>query len=144
MINTKYKIIAAVAVAELLLCAGVNAQIAVVSSSKSSVVSLTKDQAAAIYLGKTSAWPDGKLVKLLDQPESAALNEQFYSKLTGKSQAQVKAVWARLVFSGKATQPQQAPSTAEMKQLVNSNSDAIGYIEKSAVDASVKVLMVLE
>ena len=59
--------------------------------------------------------------------------------MTGKSSAQVKAAWSRLVFSGKATPPKELASSAEVKKFVAANPDAIGYVEKSAVDATVKV-----
>jgi hypothetical protein len=35
-------------------------------------------------------------------------------------------------------------SAAEVKKFVAGNPDAIGYIEKSAVDGSVKVLLTVE
>ena len=69
------------------------------------------------------------------------MRDAFYTKVTSKSAAQVKAAWSRLVFSGKATPPKEVGSSAEVKKLVASNQNAVGYIEKSAVDASVKVLL---
>ena len=44
------------------------------------------------------------------------------------------------MFSGKATPPKELGSSADVKKFVASNPDAIGYIEKSAVDSSVKVV----
>ena len=52
----------------------------------------------------------------------------------------MKAAWSRLVFSGKATPPKEMANSADMKKFVAGNPDAIGYIEKSAVDSSVKVV----
>ena len=72
--------------------------------------------------------------------KSAPAHDLFYTKVTGKNSAQVKAAWSRLVFSGKATPPKELATAADVKKFVASNPDAIGYIEKSAVDASVKVV----
>ena len=59
----------------------------------------------------------------------------------GKTSAQVKAAWSRLTFSGKATPPKELGSSAEVKKMVAANPNAVGYIEKSAVDGTVKVLL---
>ena len=76
----------------------------------------------------------------LDRP----LYEQFYTKVTGKTGAQVKAAWSRLVFSGKGTPPKELGSSAEVKKFVAANADGIGYIEKSALDGSVKAVLTVD
>nr|WP_297383473.1 hypothetical protein [uncultured Roseateles sp.] len=118
-----------------------NAQVAVVVSPKSPIASMTADQVASIFLGKTATLPNGSAAQAVDLPESAPTREQFYSKATGKSSAQVKAAWSRLVFSGKGTPPKELSNSAEVKKFVAASADAIGYIEKSAVDTSVKVVL---
>ncbi|ALV08560.1 hypothetical protein DES44_0328 [Roseateles depolymerans] len=126
-----------------LLVAGVaaQAQVAVVVNPKSAVASMTADQVASIFLGKSNALPNGNAAVAVDLPESAGARETFYTKATGKSSAQVKAAWSRLVFSGKGTPPKELGSSADVKKFVAGNPDAIGYIEKSAVDSSVKVVL---
>lgn len=138
----KSKFHSLVAAAALVLAAGAaQAQVVVVVNAKSSVASMTADQVASIFLGKSNQLPGGNAAQAADQPESAAVREQFYTKVTGKSSAQVKAAWSRLVFSGKATPPKELGSSAEVKKFVAANADGIGYIEKSAVDGSVKVVL---
>lgn len=117
------------------------AQVAVIVNPKNATAAMTADQVAGIFLGKSNTLPGGATAAALDQPESAAVREQFYTKVTGKQAAQVKAAWSRLVFSGKATPPKELASSAEIKKFVAANVDAIGYIEKSAVDGSVKVVL---
>ena len=129
--------------AAVALCAGsvgAFAQVAVVVNSKSPVATLTADQVSAIFLGKSNTFPSGGTAAPTDLPDSAPAHDLFYTKVTGKSSAQVKAAWPRLVFSGKATPPKELATAADVKKFVASNPDAIGYIEKSAVDASVKVV----
>lgn len=117
------------------------AQVAVVVGAKSPAAALTADQAAGLFLGKTDQLPGVGTALLLDLPESSATRETFYTKVAGKTGAQVKAAWSRLVFSGKATPPKELASSAEVKKMVAANPNAVGYIEKSAVDGSVKVLL---
>lgn len=117
------------------------AQVAVIVNPKSAAASMTADQVASIFLGKSNTLPSGATAQAVDLPESAAAREIFYTKVTGKSAAQVKAAWSRLVFSGKATPPKELGNAAEVKKFVAANPDAIAYIEKSAVDGSVKVVL---
>jgi len=128
-------------VALLSLGAAAQAQVAVIVNPKSPTASMTADQVASIFLGKSNTLPSGAAAAAVDQPESAAVREQFYTKVTGKQAAQVKAAWSRLVFSGKATPPKELASSAEVKKFVAGNADAIGYIEKAALDGTVKAVL---
>lgn len=112
----------------------------VVVGAKSPVTSLSKEQASDIFLGKLPTLPGGGSAELIDQPESSALRDEFYSKVTGKSAAQAKQYWSKLAFTGKGTPPKEVANSAEVKKLVSANPNAIGYIEKSAVDGSVKAV----
>lgn len=96
---------------------------------------MTKDQVADIYLGKSQA------ATPLDQVETGAVYADFYKAATGRDVAQVKSTWSRIVFSGKGQPPKQLPDNAAVKKAVAADPKAIGYIEKSAVDSSVKVLL---
>lgn len=112
----------------------------VVVGAKSPATVLSREQAAALFLGKSLQLPGGGIPVVIDQVEAAEVRQQFYAKVTDKTIAQAKAIWSRLVFSGKGSPPKEVANSAEVKKLVGANPDAIGYIEKSAVDASVKVL----
>jgi ABC-type phosphate transport system substrate-binding protein len=120
----------------LFLFAGLaQAEVVVVVGAKSPAASLSKEQASDIFLGKaTNLTP-------LDQPESSPLRDDFYSKVTGKSAAQAKSYWSKLSFTGKGTPPKEAQNSADIKKQLADNPNLIGYIEKSAVDGSVKVLL---
>ncbi len=132
------------AVGLLTLAQAASAQIAVIVNPKSQMAAMTQDQVAAIFMGKTTQLPSGATAVPADLPESSAVREQFYSKAAGKNSAQVKATWARLTFSGKATPPREMSTAADVKKHVANNVDAIGYIEQAAVDGSVKVVLVVD
>jgi len=99
---------------------------------------LSRDQVADVFLGKSLT------LTPVDLSDSSPLYAEFYRKATGRDIAQVKATWARLVFSGKAQAPRQLPDAAAVKKAVAADPHVVGYIEKSAVDASVKVLLPLD
>jgi ABC-type phosphate transport system substrate-binding protein len=115
-------------------------EVVAVVSSKSPVTALDSAQVADIFLGKSTRFPDGSPATPIDLNEESALRERFYSQYTGKSPAQVKAHWAKIIFTGRGQPPRQAMSTAEAKKLIAENPNAIGYIDASQVDNSVRVL----
>lgn len=122
--------------------AGVSVALAepvVVVAAKSSLAGLNKEQVADLFVGK-SQQVAGSSVVLVDQAE---LKDEFYSKATGRSAAQIKATWAKLLFTGKGNPPKEMASNAEVKRFVSTNPSAIGYIDKAAVDGSVKVVLSL-
>jgi len=126
-------------------CVGVAAaeEIAVIVNPKNSTASVTADQVEQIFLGKSTSLPGGGNASPVDQADGSPIRDDFYQKATGKSNAQVKAIWSRLIFSGKSTPPKALGSSADVKKLVASDPNGIGYIEKSAADASVKVVLTL-
>jgi ABC-type phosphate transport system substrate-binding protein len=113
----------------------------VVVSAKSSVDKLSADQVGQLFLTKTVAFPGGGAATPLDLSEGA-LHDEFYEKVTGKDQSQLKAYWSKLMFTGKGRPLKAVADSAEVKKQIASNPNAIGYISKSAVDSSVKVVLV--
>jgi ABC-type phosphate transport system substrate-binding protein len=118
-------------------------EVAVIVSAKNSATSATADQVEQIFLGKATSLPGGANATPIDQADGSPIRDDFYQKAGGKTSAQVKAIWSRLIFSGKSTPPKVAASSDEVKKLVASDPNAIGYIEKSAADSTVKVVLTL-
>jgi ABC-type phosphate transport system substrate-binding protein len=124
----------------ILLGGAVMADVVAVVSSKNPLASLTKAQVADIFLGRSARFPDGTLAVPIDQEEGSSARDEFYTTFTGKSPAQIKSHWTKIIFTGRGQPPMAATSSAEVRQLIAANPRAIGYIERSAVDSSVKVL----
>jgi ABC-type phosphate transport system substrate-binding protein len=122
----------------LALC-GAAAQAAdLVVIANPAVAGLTKDQVADLYLGKNQSYNP------VDLAEASPLYAEFYKKATGRDVAQVKSTWSRIVFSGKGQAPKQLPDSAAVKKAVAADPKGVGYIEKSAVDGTVKTVLTLE
>lgn len=114
-----------------------SAEVVVIVSQKNPASRMFSEQASQFFLGKSN------LFTPVDLPESSAVRAEFYKKVADKDTAQVKALWSKLVFTGKATAPKEYASAAEVKKAVAADPKAIGYIEKSAVDDTVKVILTL-
>lgn len=122
------------AIAALVLSVPAYAEVVVVVNP-ANTEAVSKDQVANVFLGKSTAFTP------IDQSDGSAIRGEFYKKVADKDAAQTKALWSKLVFTGKATPPKEVASSADVKKAVAANPKGIGYIEKSAVDASVKVVL---
>jgi ABC-type phosphate transport system substrate-binding protein len=111
-----------------------------VVSAKSPVIALTANQIADIFLGKTGHFPDGSQAVPIDLAEDSPERERFYTQYTGKSPAQVKAHWSKIIFTGRGQPPRQVANSAEAKKIIADNPNAIGYVDGSTVDRTVRVL----
>ena len=129
-----------IGLAACLAMAASEANVVTVVSAKSPITALSKTQVADIFLGKSNRFPDGAQATPIDQPEASSLREEFYDKVTGKSLAQLKAHWSKIIFTGRGRPPKTASSSTEVKKLLAENLLAIGYIEETQVDPSVRVL----
>src|SRR3954466_5033117 len=92
----------AIAAAALALALPAMAEVVVVVNPKAADSSMTKDQVAQFFLGKSTSMTP------VDQAESAPIRAEFYKKVTDKDASQVKSLWSKLVFTGKATMPKEA------------------------------------
>jgi len=125
----------------LVLCETTRADVVAVVSSKNPVTSLSHAQVADIFLGKTARFPDGTVAVPIDQAEGSAARDEFYATFAGKSPVQVKSHWTKIIFTGRGQPPRAVSNGTEVRQLIAANSQAISYIERSAVDSSVKILV---
>lgn len=115
----------------------------VVVNPKAGVSKLTREEVIDIFLGRNRQLPSGVVALPLDQPNESLEREQFYSRLTGKSNGEINAYWARLIFSGRATPPTRVRNQEEALLMVIDNRSAIGYASKSKVNSSVRIVFEL-
>jgi ABC-type phosphate transport system substrate-binding protein len=124
----------------LILSASAQAELVVVMSPSVKAVSLSREQVADVFLGRATFLPGIGSTVPLDQQESSPLREEFYLKIVGRTAAQAKSYWAKLAFTGKGRPPREVAGTNEIKRLVATTPGALAYIDRSAVDDSVKVV----
>ena len=130
------------------LCLGLasapaSAELVVVFSSRNAAPSMNADQVAAIFLGQSARFPDGALAVPVDQRLGEDGRLQFYRQVAGKTAALLKAHWSKMVFTGRGQPPREAADDASVRRLVAENPAMIGYIDRSALDASVRAVLVL-
>jgi ABC-type phosphate transport system substrate-binding protein len=119
------------------------ADLVVIVSARSTVTMLRADQVAAIFLGQAARFPDGVEAVPLDQPLGSKLRDEFYERVASKTPALLKAHWSKMVFTGRGQPPGEAPDNAAVRRRVADNPELIGYIERGALDASVRPVLVV-
>lgn len=118
-------------------------EVVVIASSSSKISSASAEDIARLFLGKTKA-VNGEKLTPVDQSKNSDVASSFYSNVVGKNASQLRAYWSKLVFTGKGKPPKELGSSADVLAAVAANPSLVGYIEASAVNDSVKVLMTVK
>jgi hypothetical protein len=117
------------------------ADVVAVVSSKSPITTLTRNQVMDIFFGRRTRFPDGSIAVPIDQSEGLAARIEFYSKFADMSPAQVKAFWAKVIFTGRGQPPKTVATSVEAKKALAASPNAITYIDQSMVDDSLRVVL---
>ena len=120
------------------------AEFVVIVNPKNPAASMSAEQVSQVFLGRSTSFPGGGTAVPVDQKEGAALRDEFYTKVADKNPGQVKAFWAKQMFSGKGQPPKELASSADVKKAVAADPNAIGYIEKGALDGTVKSVLAVQ
>jgi ABC-type phosphate transport system substrate-binding protein len=118
-------------------------ELVVIVSAKSTVSALRPEQVADIFLGQLSSFPGGVEAVALDQNIGSPERDEFYSKVTAKTRPLVKAHWTKMIFTGRGQPPREIGDSAAVRKKVAENPSLIGYIDKAALDSSVKAVLLV-
>lgn len=130
-----------IAIAALCLAGGAaRADVVAVVSANSAISLMSDAQIADVFLGRVTRLPGGALAVPLDQPEGSPVRDEFYQRVAGKSPAQLKAFWSKLIFTGRGRPPRALADSTEVLKAVRSNPAAIGYVDRRLADATVRIL----
>ena len=115
------------------------AELVVVINIDSPVNLLSRQEVADIFLGRTPFLPNMEKVIPLENLENSDAYRDFHANVTRKSLTQLNAYWARMVFAGRASPPQEM-SGLQAKKLVESNRNYIAYVDRSLLSNKMKVV----
>jgi hypothetical protein len=118
-----------------------HAEIVVIVAANSPIATLSQAEVSDIFLCKSATFPGGSQAVPIDQAEGSPIRLEFYSKTTGKTPELLKAYWSKMIFTGQGEPPREITDSEKIKKLVANNPHYIGYIDKNAVDSSVKMVL---
>ncbi len=96
--------------------------------------------AKKIYLGKSKFFSSGEKVIPVDQSEKSEVKGVFYEVIIGKSKSKLKKYWSKRIFTGKGTPPKVLKDDTAVLEWIAEQPLGLGYVFKSSVNDSVKVL----
>ena len=111
-----------------------HADVVVIVSAESTAPTLNTEQISRIFQGKSN------LMTPVDIASPSRIRDEFYAKVVGIDSALVRAQWSRLIFTGKVTAPREFSSGAELVKAVAADPNVIGYVDRSFVNMTVKVV----
>jgi ABC-type phosphate transport system substrate-binding protein len=110
----------------------------VVIVSAQSTTTITRGEISRVYLG------DSNRMTPVDIANPSPARHEFYAKITGKDDGQVKARWSKLVFTGKVPAPRELPSGEDVVKAIAADPHAIGYVDRSFVNMTVKIILTVK
>lgn len=116
----------------------------VIVNPASEITQLSQDDLTRIFLIKTKTYPNEKPVVPFIPREDDPTRLQFEAAVLEKSPMQVKAYWTRLLFTGRGNPPANLDSADQIKKKVAESPSAIGYIDSTAVDKTVRVVYTIK
>lgn len=96
---------------------------------------------ARLFLGKKMIVADGNKLVPLNLSESDPIYEEFSRRVLKKSVSQLRAYWAKLIFTGKA----RPPTVVSREQLIDSitnDSSYIGYLDEKKEEYNIRWIIV--
>jgi ABC-type phosphate transport system substrate-binding protein len=120
-------------------------EIDVVVNKDNPTSALDVGEAKKIFMGDKSTWSNGKRITILmlapGQPERSVVLRDIFKM----SEADYGKYFMQAAFQGKvAAPPKDIASASDMKRALAGNVGAVGYVKKSDVDDTVKVVLKLQ
>lgn len=128
----------------LALSEAVQAGPVVIVNADSGVTVMSRDEVINVFLGRFRQLPSGLAARPIDLPADHPGRERFYRLLVDKEPAEIRAYWARLVFSGRVSPPRTPGGEADVLAEVARDRQAIAYLPSPPKDTRVRVVYRLE
>lgn len=148
MFAVTFNRIAAPAMALLLLAqclvgavARADTALVVIGHPRIDIPSLGHQAVRDLYLGKTVQLANGTRVEIVDLPVGHPVRNSFYIDVIGRDPGQMRAYWAKRIFTGKGSPPETRPDERSVVRWVAASPGRIGYVGSDMVDDSVRVLL---
>jgi ABC-type phosphate transport system substrate-binding protein len=122
-----------------LFASSANAMAGVVAIVNKANTAADKTMIGKLYNLETKTWSDGAPAIIYDLSVEAE-REAFCQTYTGKSASTIKSAYSKAVFVGRASPRKVLNSDAEVKNEVAKDKNAVGYVDESSVDGSVRAV----
>jgi hypothetical protein len=112
----------------------------VVVSTESKIESLSKSEVIDLFMGRYVTFPNGVEAKVFDLASKSEVKMLFYKQLVNRSEAQINAYWAMLLFSGRNSPPKETSTPEALISEIKGTVQGIGYISSEDLTDDLKVV----
>lgn len=116
--------------------------VVVVVAAENPLDEMTRLHLADLYLGRAASFEDGRRAVPIDLAPGTPARTAFYERYLERTPAEIKAHWSRIIFTGRGRPPPDLPSGEAVKRRIAGDPGAIGYLDASLVDESVRVVRI--
>lgn len=120
------------------------AEVAVVVNKTNPATTVMKSALERYFLKKTTTWDTGIKIAPVDLPATDPVREEFSKTILGKTPREVESYWISQSLLGGKSAPEVVTNSALVKKHVAAEPGAIGYINSSDLDDSVKRVVVAD
>lgn len=118
-------------------------QVAVIANKSVPDNSVTTAQLTEIFMLNKKTWGDGSKIVVFDLKVHEGTTEKFYESF-GKLHTDFKKLWMKLQLTGEGSAPTALASEDEVLAKVASTPGAVGFVNSSKANSSVKVLQTIK
>ena len=94
------------------------------------------------FLKKITRWPDGSLIRPVDQDLESPVRRAFTEDVLGRTVAAVRNGWEQAIFDGRDVPPPELDTDAAVVEYVLRTPGAIGYVSPQAALNGARVLRI--
>ena len=118
--------------------------VVIIVNRENPVKTVKKSVLARYFLKKTTRWDSGARVVPIDLTVSSPVRQEFSEGVLQKSPHEVEEYWIAESLTGGKLAPEIVSDPALVKKRVAADAGALGYVDKTQVDETVKVVEIAE
>lgn len=116
-----------------------SSELIVITVHESPLQSVSTDALKKRWMGETKLINQFR-VDVVDLNEKNTIRSDFYHKILGVSNRQLKAYWAKQVFRGNGFPPRMLSNDDEVMEWISEKTNRLGYIDAQMLKPGFKVL----
>ena len=121
----------------LALSASARADVTVIVNAANNAT-LDDETISSLFLGQARSFPGGGEVTPINQKDSSGAAQEFTTQYLKKTAPQLRAYWAKQVFTGTGRPPKELEGDEAVMKFVAATPGAIGYVDSAKLGPGVK------
>ncbi|MBI5150184.1 MAG: hypothetical protein HZA28_05385 [Candidatus Omnitrophica bacterium] len=118
--------------------------VVVIVNKDNPVQTVKKSALVRYFMKKTTRWDNGTRVVPVDLTVSDSVRQEFSEGILKKSPHEVEEYWIAESLTGGKSAPEIVTDSVLVKKRVAADAGALGYIDRTQADATVKIVEIVD